>query len=191
VIAEPIALPASTLLDALEADQPVDAPAAAGAAAPAAAAARGHGVVLFTVADSTYGVRETFVSEVARVPSMTAVPRVPAWLRGVTNLRGDIVSVADLRVFLGLEPTSLHTGRLLVVRLPSEDFAIGLLVDRVDLIASVPADAVRPPASAIEGALAPFFTGVCQVGDRLITVIDLDRFLRSPEIRQFERQLTT
>jgi purine-binding chemotaxis protein CheW len=191
VTAEPIA--PATLADALLDDRDLarvddvpESPADSGAAPPAVTP-----LVLFTVAGATFGVRETFVSEVARVPSITSVPRVPAWLRGVTNLRGDIVSVVDLRLYLGLEPTSIHTGRLVVVRLVNEDFSMGLLVDRVDLIAAVPLDDVRLPVSPVEGPLASFLTGVCQVGARLVAVFDLDRFLRSADIRQFESQLTT
>jgi purine-binding chemotaxis protein CheW len=142
--------------------------------------------VLFVVSGATYGVQDTLVTEVGRVPKITAVPRMPPWLRGVTSLRGDIVSVVDVRTFLGLEATSLHTGRLLVVRLPDEEFSVALLVDEVQQIASVAVDAVKPPASPLEGALAPFLTGVTETGGRLVAVLDLERLLRSAEIRQFE-----
>lgn len=152
----------------------------------AAPAVPQHRLVLFLVSGTTYGVQDALVTEVGRVPKITAVPRMPAWLRGVTSLRGDIVSVVDVRTFLGLEATSLHTGRLLVVRLPDEEFSVALLVDEVQQIASVPVDAVRPPASPLEGALAPFLTGVTETGGRLVVVLDLERLLRSAEIRQFE-----
>jgi purine-binding chemotaxis protein CheW len=180
----------ASLADVLAMEPPVEAVAAEPLPGrepePVAARAR-RAFVLFTVAGSTYGIDEAFVSEVARVPSITATPHVPAWVRGVASLRGDIVSVVDLRIFLGLEPTSLHAGRLLVVRLPGEEFAAGLLVDRVDQIANLPAGDVQLPVSPIEGALAPYLAGVCRNDDRLVTVLDFDRFLRSPEIRQFER----
>lgn len=156
------------------------------AAAPAADPARLQRYVLVTVAGSTYGVRDLLVTEIGRVPKITMVPHTPPWVRGVTSLRGDVLSVIDLRTFLSLEPTSAHSGRLIVARLADEDFAIGILVDGVDQIASVPLEGVRPPASPLEGALASFLTGVCQVGDRFVAVLDLDRLLRSPEIRQFE-----
>ena len=142
--------------------------------------------VLFTVAGDTYGVPDTLVTEVGRVPKVTLVPHTPAWVRGVTSLRGDVLSVIDLRTFLALEPTAAHNGRLLVARLADEEFSIGILVDSVDQIAGVPLEEVRPPVSPLAGALAPFLTGVCQAGDRVVAVLDLDRLLRSPEIRQFE-----
>jgi purine-binding chemotaxis protein CheW len=143
-------------------------------------------LVLFAVAGSMYGVPQALVTEVARVPAITAVPHVPGWVRGVVNLRGDVFSVIDLRAFLGLDTTSPHTGRLIVVRLIDEDFSTGLLVDGVEQIASVPDDDIRPPSGPLEGALAPFLTGVSEAGDRLVAVLDLERLLRSADIRQFE-----
>jgi len=142
--------------------------------------------VRFSVGATTYAVGEAFVTELDRVPRITIVPQTPAWLRGVTNLRGDIVSVLDLRIYLGLEPTSATAGRMLVLRLPSEEFALGLLVDGVEGIVSIDREAIHPPASALEGPLAPFLSGMSVVGDQLLAVLDLDRFLRSSDIRQFD-----
>ncbi len=129
---------------------------------------------------------EAFVTELERVPKITLVPRVPAWVRGVTNLRGDVVSVIDMRAFLGLEPTGSHSGRMLVVRLLSEEFATGLLVDGVDRIVTITADAITPPESSLDGPLAPYLRGMCVVDEQLVAVLDLDQLLRSAEIRQFE-----
>ena len=180
---------AATLLEALAVDAAAAAVPLATDTAPRRMAARADRHVVFTSAGSAYAVLETSVTEAGRIPKITRVPRVPEWVRGVTSLRGEVLSVLDLRVFLGLEPTSLHTGRLLVVRLtPREDdeLSLGLLVDSVDQIASVPRDDVRPPASPLEGALAPFVTGVARVGERLVAALDLDALLGSADIRQFD-----
>jgi len=142
--------------------------------------------VRFTVGNTAYAVGEAFVTELDRVPRVTVVPQTPMWLRGVTNLRGDILSVVDLRIYLGLDPTPTSTGRMLVLRLPSEDFALGLLVDGVDSIVTIDDEGIHPPASTLEGALAPFLRGMALVDDRLIAVLDLDRLLRSSDIRQFD-----
>jgi purine-binding chemotaxis protein CheW len=177
-----------TLPDALSAIEPLAEPAGgtADAGEPHPAERPGQRYVLFTVAGSTYAVPNACVTEVGRVPKTTLVPLAPAWLRGVTSLRGDVVSVIDLRAWLGLESASSHTGRLLVVRLLEEEFSTGLLVDSVDQIATVPLDSVRAPTSPLEGALAAFLAGACHVGPRFVAVLDLDRLLRSPEIRQFD-----
>ena len=180
--------PPATLLVAVSAiDDRLAIPAGRGAVSEAPRDRRhGQRFVLFTVAGTTYGVLETFVTELGRVPNITSVPNVPPWVRGVTNLRGDVLSVIDVRVFLGLDSILTHKGRMLVVRLLNEEFSVGLLVDSVDQIVSAPADDIRAPASPLEGALASYLSGVCQVAERLVAVLDLDRLLRSPEIRQFD-----
>src|SRR5262245_55877363 len=81
--------------------------------APATETRKGSRLIRFTVDGSRYAVHESFVTELDRVPRITLVPQAPAWLRGVTSLRGDILSVVDLRLFIGLEPTATATGRML------------------------------------------------------------------------------
>ena len=183
----------STLADAVAAaDQQLDGPVAATIAVPregalaAREASQGDRYVLLSIASAHYAVLEAFVTELERIPKITPVPRVPAWIRGVTNLRGDVISVVDMRVFLGLDPTASHAARMLVVRLLMEEFSTGLLVDGVDRIVAVPAEAITPPESSLEGPLAPYLRGMCVIEERLVAVLDLDQLLRSPEIRQFE-----
>ena len=159
---------------------------AAEAVAPIAHAAASTRYVLFGIAATQYAVPEAFVTELERVPRMTMVPRVPAWLRGVTNLRGDIVSVVDLRIYLGLSGVLPPSARLLVVRLLDEPFATGLIVDAVDRIVTINADHIVPPAAPLDGPLKPYLAGVCMIGDRVVAVLDLARLLRAPDLRQFD-----
>jgi purine-binding chemotaxis protein CheW len=180
----------TTLRDAIVvADDQLDALASVRPAA--APAARSGRFVLLSIAATHYAVPEAFVTELERVPRVTTVPRVPSWLLGVTNLRGDIVSVIDVRSYLGLAPYSSTTGRMLVVRLLDEPFATGLIVDAVDRIVTLQSDDIKAPASPLDGALAPFVSGVCTTGDRLVAVLDVDRLLRSPDIRQFDDTRST
>jgi purine-binding chemotaxis protein CheW len=177
----------ATLLDAVSmADQAIAPPPATPVEPKAAEAAPTTRFVQFTVASTCYAVAQTLVTELRRVPAITLVPQTPSWLRGVANVRGDVLSVVDLRAFLGLEATSPHTGRMLIVRLLDQDFSAGLLVDGIDRIVTLDRDAIRPPASPLEGPLAPFLAGVCVADERLVAVLDLGRLLRSPDIRQFE-----
>jgi len=178
---------AATLADAVSSvDAQLDAAPAPVADAPSAADSRSARFVQFTIESTSYAVSEAFVTELDRVPAITLVPQTPAWLRGVTNLRGDVLSVVDLRVFLGLDATSPHSGRMLVVRLVDEEFSVGLLVDGVDRIITLDADAIHPPSAPLEGPLAPFLTGLCVAGEQLVTIFDLERLLRSADIRQFD-----
>jgi len=181
--------PGATLAEAVSAaDQQLDGSGAATAAMSFGTndASQGDRYVLLSIASAHYAVLEAFVTELERIPKITPVPRVPAWVRGVTNLRGDVLSVVDMRTFLGLDPTSSHSARMLVVRLLTEEFSTGLLVDSVDRIVAVPSEAITPPESSLEGPLAPFLRGMCVIEEQLVAVLDLDQLLRSPDIRQFE-----
>lgn len=176
-----------TLREAIAAaDRALDSESAAVMAAPVAMARASSRFVLFAIASTQYAVPEAYVTELECVPRVTPVPHVPEWLRGVTNLRGDIVSVVDLRVYLGLSGFVAPTARLLVVRLLDEPFTTGLIVDAVDRIVALNPDDIKPPASPLEGPLTPYLTGICSVGGRLVAVLDIDRLLRSPDLRQFE-----
>jgi purine-binding chemotaxis protein CheW len=181
---------AATLVDAMTAaDRRFDvliSPTATPARGAAKDVTDGARYVLLSIASAHYAVLETFVTELERVPKTTPVPGVPAWVRGVTNLRGDILSVIDMRTFLGLDPAPLHSARMLVVRLLDEDFSAGLLVDAVDRIVAVSPDDIRSPESRLDGPLAEYLTGVSVIGDRVVAVLDLDRLLRSSNFRQFE-----
>ena len=142
--------------------------------------------VLFTVAGAHYAVPQPHVTELDRVPAFTFVPNVPPWVRGITNRRGDILSVVDTRTLLGIERLATGTGRMLVVRLLDDSCSLGLLVDEVHQIVSVPPGDVRAPGPGLDGPLAPFLAGLVELDQRTVAVLDLDRLLRSPLIRQFD-----
>jgi len=176
-----------SLLEAISAlpSTAIDEPQAPAPAAPAPArqAAR---YVLFTVAGAHYAVSQPHVTELDRVPAFTFVPNVPDWVRGITNRRGDILSVVDTRTLLGIERLAAGTGRMLVVRLLDDSCSLGLLVDEVHQIVTVPAEDVRAPGPGLDGPLAPFLVGLVELDQRTVAILDLDRFLRSPLLRQFD-----
>jgi len=173
-------LEAISALPSVVEEPPAPAPVAP---APARQAAR---YVLFSVAGAHYAVPQPHVTELDRVPAFTFVPNVPDWVRGITNRRGDILSVVDTRTLLGIERLAAGTGRMLVVRLLDDSCSLGLLVDEVHQIVSVPPDEVRAPGPGLDGPLAPFLAGLVELDQRTVAVLDLDRFLRSPLLRQFD-----
>lgn len=161
--------------------------AAERSSAVAAAPARTTPFVVFSVGATRFAIPLANVQEVGGVPPSARVPRVPAWIRGVANLRGDVLALVDVALLLEVPlAESPGGGRLLVVRLPEDDLTTGFLVDQVDAIAPIAEDALRESAAPIPGKAAAFLRGVAPVEDRLVAVLDLARLLRSPEMRSFE-----
>lgn len=143
--------------------------------------------VLFVLGDTTYAVPMQNVLELQRLPRITPLPSVSEWLRGVTNLRGEVLSVVDLRSLLGLPAAESHVSqRLIVVRSTLEDIATGWIVDRVIGVRRLAAEDVQPSSTLTTGAAMRFVSGVVDCEDHLVAVLDVNRVLSSPEMRQFE-----
>ena len=150
---------------------------------------RGEGQehVVFTLDGTDYAVPISNVLEIGRPLPITPVPNVPDWVLGVSNVRGDIVSMIDLRQFLGL--ARLDQGamtRLIVVRGTVEEVVVGLRVDQVKGICGLNPEAVVAPTSVAEGGATPYLRGVTERDNRLLAVFDLDRLLASQEGRSFD-----
>ncbi len=143
--------------------------------------------VLFMLNESQYAVPLANVLELQRLPHITILPNVPDWLHGVTNLRGDVLSVVDLRSLLGLPVAESNVSqRLIVVRSTREEISTGWVVDRVTGIRGITAEDLQPCSTLMIGPAVSFLSGVVERDARLIAVLDVNRVLSSPEMRQFE-----
>ena len=143
--------------------------------------------IAFHLAESHYAVPMANVLEVQRPPRVTPIPHVPSWVLGVTNLRGEVLSVVDLRAFFGLEPLEYEkSGRMIVVRSTGQEVATGLIVDSVVGGVNLPPDRFDPTTATLEGRVEPYLSGVAEDHGRMLVVLDLDRLLLSAEMRQFQ-----
>jgi purine-binding chemotaxis protein CheW len=195
IVAEPDE-EASHLLDELMAtiDQEVEETFGPGAMADlvpeeAVGAAGEEQYVIFSLAGSEYAVPADNVREIGEPPNVTPVPNVPDWVLGVTNLRGDVLSLVDLSLFLSIERTDYSEDtRVMVVHAQQDTSSVttGLIVDRVSDIRYLSVDQIVVPTAPIEDQVASYLHGVYEGDGRLLVVLNLDRLLLSPEMRQFE-----
>ena len=143
--------------------------------------------VLFLLNGTRYAVPMANVLELQRLPRITPLPSVPEWLRGVTNLRGEVLSVVDLRSLLGMPAAETSSSqRLIVVRSLLEEIATGWIVDQVVGMRRLATNDMQPATTLTTGASARFVSGFVECDDQLISVLDVNRILSSPEMRQFE-----
>ena len=134
----------------------------------------------FLLHEDTYALPLLRVREILRFEGATRIPRVPACIRGVVNMRGNVVPVVDLAVWLGRPetPTTSRTCLLVVEATAGTDFSlVGLVIDGVNQVLDVRSDALEPPPPF--GMLMPpeFIAGMAKVGDRFAYLLDLDRLL--------------
>ena len=135
--------------------------------------------IVLEVGNIRCGIAITQIQEINKQIDMTPVHHAPAYVRGVINLRGQIVTVVDLRVKFGLPPLALDEERcIVVVRWLGE--SVGLLADRIqDMVVADAADILDPPAN-IRGVTGAFFSGIYPMAQGLVA------FLRLPELLKYE-----
>jgi purine-binding chemotaxis protein CheW len=132
--------------------------------------------VTFALAGETYALPVSHVLEILRVAGITRVPHAPRVIRGVTNMRGKVLLVVDLRGRLGIEPAEVTAqSRILVVS--SRGRLFGLLVDAVHQVERVDLQTVQPPPPDVMTAQSDYLIGVCQIGPRLVLLLDVARVL--------------
>lgn len=132
--------------------------------------------ITFTLGAEEYGVDIMMVREIKGWTETTALPKAPAHVRGVINLRGVIVPILDLRARFGMgttQPTSMNV----VIIVDAGARTSGLLVDTVSDIISVEPDAVRPVPEMGTPVGEQYLEGLVALNERMVTLVSLDRLL--------------
>ena len=141
-------------------------------------------MVTFSLGGKDYGIDIMRVKEIAKFAQFTYVPNTAPYVRGVYNLRGDIISVIDLRLMFNLPAEQREEGRSengLILRL--ENNLIGVVVDNIDKVVGISSSAVQPPHPIFGDINVKYISGVAEHENRLYIILDVDRIFRrdSPE----------
>ncbi len=131
----------------------------------------------FYVGDALCGMDILKVQEINKLMEMTKVPQAPAYVTGILNLRGQIVTIVDLGKKLGLGATTLGSDpRNIIVNAPSEH--IGLLVRRISDVVMADPDRIESAPANMSGIQGNFFTGVYKTEDKLIGILNVEEVLK-------------
>jgi len=149
----------------------------------------------FALGDGVYAVPIDAVREILELSPATALPMMPAFVRGVMNLRGAVVPVIDLAARFGLPP--IETGRrtcIVVVEVEALDDdgtapqVLGLMVDAVHEVLESDADSLEE-APTLGTRIAPhFISGIARSRGAMVTVLDLPRALEGDELARIVAQ---
>lgn len=137
-------------------------------------------LVTFALDGEEFGIPIGQVREVIRVTEITRVPQARQHVRGVTNLRGRILAVVEIRTRMGLTLAEI-TPRSRIIVVGVHDRTLGILVDGVSQVVKVPAKTVAPAPEEVLSASADYITGVARWNSRLIILLDLEKLLLLPD----------
>lgn len=139
-----------------------------------------HQTVVFKLANEYYGVDIASVEGILKLQPVTAVPRAPECVEGVTNLRGAVLPVLNLRKRFGL-PAEATTAEARIVVVEMGDVTVGLIVDGVSEVLRFDSQAVEAPSPVVSTVNSRFIRGIAKVGQRLIILLDLTQVLTVDE----------
>lgn len=136
----------------------------------------GELAVVLRLANEEYGIDITSIQEIIRVPAITRVPHAAPYVLGVTNLRGRVIPIIDLRIRLGAarEAATLQS-RVIIVNLEEGD--VGFWVDGVSEVLPVDPGEVDPPGALVWLKEPDLLRGVVKLEGRLVGLINAERLL--------------
>jgi purine-binding chemotaxis protein CheW len=136
--------------------------------------------ISFSVGEEECGLELLRVKEVIRVREITWLPKAPSFVKGIINLRGDVIPIIDLRDKFGLE-TREQTAQTRVIVVEVEGRLMGMVVDSSSQVVRIPADQIDPPPPVLGRFSQEFITGVGKLDDKLLILLNADAILTVDE----------
>ena len=135
-------------------------------------------MVTFSLAGKDYGIDIMSIAEIAKFDQFTYVPNTPPFVAGVYNLRGDIISVIDMRIMFNLPAPQRREGEAeegLILRL--ENGLIGVIVDSIAKVVGISSNAIQPPHPIFADINLKYISGVVEHDEKLYIILDVERIL--------------
>ena len=130
--------------------------------------------LLFTIEGSYYGLPLALALEILTMQSITKLPRVADYVKGIINLRGKVIPVLDVRKKLGVTEHPCDDENCIIV-IAINDMHVGLIVDMVSEVTTIPSDRIVPPPKTI-GDKANYISSISQLDNKIVLNLDCEKF---------------
>jgi len=130
----------------------------------------------FCLAEEDYGLDIGDVIEIIGVQKITQVPDLPPYIKGVINLRGQVIPVMDMRLRFQLPPQK-YDERTCIVVTEVAGLSMGLVVDRVNEVVDIPESQVEPPTTQTAGHANSYVKGLGKIGENIRILLDTEKIL--------------
>jgi purine-binding chemotaxis protein CheW len=139
----------------------------------------------FMTAGEEYAISIVKVSEIVEYESVTTVPNTPAWIRGVTNLRGRVVPVVDLAVKFGMPASGISKFSCIIITeaiFQGEQLTMGVLADSVSQVMELSADEIEATPPFGTRVKTEYLLGMGALGKKFCLILDIDKVLSADEV---------
>ena len=145
--------------------------------------------LVFSLGGENYSFDISQIKEVVRLKQITKVPNVPGFIVGIMNLRGEIISILDIRSFFGLNNKE-KTGDMRVIITDVTQEVIGIMVDKVLDTIDIVEDEIQPSLATLRSDLAGYTCGQVEIENEILTLLDLEKILKTDDIEKLRKGKT-
>lgn len=145
----------------------------------------GQEFLVFTLGNEEYGIDILKVQEIRGYDQVTRIANTPNFIKGVTNLRGVIVPIIDLRIKFAQDDVEYNDNTVVIV-LNFEQRVVGIVVDGVSDVLSLTAEQIRPAPEFAVTLSTEYLTGLGALGDRMLILVNIEKLLSSEEMALVE-----
>ena len=142
-------------------------------------------LVVFELSNEFYGINIAMIESIIKMQAITQLPQTPSYVKGVTNLRGSVLPVIDLRTRFALD-TKEDTRQTRIMIVTLGNIKAGIIVDAVSEVLRVSDETIEPLPPMINSVDAAFLKGIVRLENRLIILLELGKVLDLNEQRSLE-----
>ncbi|MBE0403404.1 chemotaxis protein CheW [Halomonas citrativorans] len=137
--------------------------------------------LVFSLGEEEYAIDILKVQEIRGYENVTRIANAPDFIKGVTNLRGVIVPIVDLRIKFHLENVE-YGGQTVVIVVNVADRVVGIVVDGVSDVMTLTPEQIKPAPEFGVTLSSDFLSGLGSLDDRMLVLVDIDKLLTSEEM---------
>ncbi|MCK5267061.1 MAG: purine-binding chemotaxis protein CheW [Spirochaetes bacterium] len=142
--------------------------------------------VSFYVGSENYGVSIENVESIVRIPDVTLLPQTEDFIKGIINIRGNIIPVIDMRERFGMVSVNYSsTTRVIVVKINEK--LIGMIVDNVSQVIVLNSEQITPAPDVIHGISGEYLDGIGKQGDDIVIILNVEKILTTEEIIEVDQ----
>lgn len=135
----------------------------------------------FSIEHETYGIELRYVTEIVGIQRITKIPELPEYVKGIINLRGRIIPVMDVRLRFRKKPKD-YNDRTCVIVINVKDTSIGLIVDTVSEVITIPEQDIVEPPQINKGVNNKYIKKIGKAGNDVKLLLDCEKLLSEDEL---------
>ena len=139
----------------------------------------------FPLGKEQYGLEIRFVTEIVGIQKITKVTDMPDFIKGVINLRGQVIPIMDVRLRFNLDEQEYHD-RTCIVVVNINDKSVGLIVDTVTEVLNIPANQIEPPPIIQKDRKSRFIKGMGKTEEQVTILLETNKLLFGEETKVLE-----